>query len=548
MSSARTIPDFARKTRLRLGTLSACLCAALFLSLPGTAQADADLPRIALPDPMPAPPLTMLLPVPETRIDAAISALDELGQSILDRSGVPGLAVAVVHGGQTVYARGFGLRAVGDPALVDADTVFLLASVSKPVGATVVATQVAAGRVSWDDPVRSYLPWFDLGDPWISEHVTIGDLYAHRSGLPDHAGDDLEDLGFDRRAVLDRLALLPKGRFRLDYAYTNFGLTAAAEAVASAAGTDWASLSEQTIYQPLGMTATSSRHVDFMARDNRASSHVPNGDTYVIADRRQPDAQSPAGGVSSSVHDMARWMAMVLGNGTLDGTPVIAPEALRPALSPQMISGLPMQVSARSGAYGYGFNVGVRPSGRVELSHSGAFALGASTSISMLPDLGLGIVVLTNAPPTGAPEALAAAFLDRVELGLETRDWLAGYSRLMAPLSAPVGQLVGATPPTDPAPAQPDPAYLGTYHSAYFGPAEVSAGPDGLELALGPDKQTLALQHWDGDSFVVTPDTENQPTGSISQVTFQIDATGAAANMWVEHLDGDGLGAFLRQD
>jgi len=366
---------------------------------PCAADMDSSLPALALPDPMTAPPMAVLLSVPKERIMTAVSTLDDLGQNVLTHTGIPGLAIAVVHDGRTIYARGFGIRAAGRPERVDADTVFLLASLSKPVGATVVATQVDAGRVQWDSPVRDFLPWFDMGDPWVSDHVTIGDLYAHRSGLPDHAGDDLEDIGFDRRAVLERLALLPKGAFRTKYAYTNFGLTAAAGAVVAAAGMDWATLSETALYSPLGMTSTSSKHADYMARDNRASSHVAVGDGYAVADTRQPDAQSPAGGVSSNVQDMARWMAMVLGRGMAEGSRVVSEEALLPALSAQMIRGAPMDISARPGAYGFGFNVDTRLSGRVMLSHSGAFALGASTSVAMVPDLDLGIVVLTSAPP-----------------------------------------------------------------------------------------------------------------------------------------------------
>ncbi|WP_201742155.1 serine hydrolase [Mangrovicoccus ximenensis] len=149
--------------------------------------------------------------------------------------------------------------------------------------------------MNWTSPVRDFLPWFDLGDDWVSGHVTIGDLYAHRSGLPDHAGDDLEDIGYGRREVLERLGKLPQGPFRAQYAYTNFGLTAAAEAVATAAGTDWAALSEEAIYKPLGMTSTSSRHADYMGRANRAAGHVPGEGGYEAADLRQPDAQSAAG-------------------------------------------------------------------------------------------------------------------------------------------------------------------------------------------------------------------------------------------------------------
>ncbi|WP_217898817.1 serine hydrolase [Puniceibacterium sediminis] len=511
------------------------------------AHAQPSLPVLAIPEPIPAPPMTVLLPVPQDRIESAIVSLDDLGQEMLERSGIPGLAIGVVQNGDIVYMRGFGVRTAGQPTPVDPNTVFLLASLSKAVGATVVAQQVGEGRVDWTSPVRDFLPWFDMGDAWVSDHVTIGDLYAHRSGLPDHAGDDLEDIGYDRRAVLQRLGLLPQHAFRAHYAYTNFGLTVAAEAVATAVGIDWADLSENVLYGPLGMTSTSSRHADFMARENRASSHIITDGHYVETDLRQPDAQSPAGGVSSSVRDMSRWMAMVLNDGTIDGLQVVPAEALRPALSPQMISRAPMATSARTSSYGYGFNVGVRPSGRVELSHSGAFALGAATSFTMIPDLGLGIVVLTNAPPTGAAEAISASFADRVELGQDSRDWLSGYAPLMAALTAPVGSLVGVPAPTTPEMPRPNAAYVGTYENEYFGATTVEEVNGRLVLRLGPDQHTLTLTHWDKDSFVAHPVTENQPEGSVSRVDFaSIDRI--ATTVRIEHLDHEGLGRFERLD
>lgn len=524
------------------------LAGLLAATSPSAADMVSRLPTLALPDPMTAPPMAVLLPVPEERIMTAVSTLDDLGQNVLTHTGIPGLAIAVVHDGRIVYARGFGKRAVGHEDRIDADTVFLLASLSKPVGATVVATQVGAGRVDWDSPVRDFLPSFDLGDPWVSDHVTIGDLYAHRSGLPDHAGDDLEDIGFDRSTVLERLALLPKGAFRAEYAYTNFGLTAAAEAVAAAAGMEWATLSEAALYAPLAMTSTSSKHADYMARDNRASSHIAFGDEYAVADTRQPDAQSPAGGVSSTAQDMARWMAMVLGRGMAEGSRVISEEALLPALSAQMIRGAPMDISARPGAYGFGFNVDTRLSGRVMLSHSGAFALGASTSVAMVPDLDLGIVVLTNAPPVGVAEGITASFLDRAELGADSRDWLAAFAPLMTPLSAPVGHLVGAEPPVDPAPVGPAERYVGVYDNAYFGPASVAASNGLLVLKLGPNNRELPMQHWDGDTFVVNPVSENQPAGSVSLVEFLEVSPESGKALQIEHLNGEGLGVFRHRE
>src|SRR5690606_681370 len=158
----------------------------------------------------------------------------------------------------------------------------------------------------------------------------VGDLYAHRSGLPDHGGDDLELAGYGRKQVLERLHYLPTEPLRTHYAYTNFGLTGAAEAVATASGTDWESLSEQVLYRPLAMDATSSRYADFMARSNRASSHVLTNGAFQVSPQRQPDAQSPAGGVSSSVNDMSKWMALMLHEGEYQGKRIVPRDALLP--------------------------------------------------------------------------------------------------------------------------------------------------------------------------------------------------------------------------
>ncbi|WP_417586290.1 serine hydrolase [Pararhodobacter oceanensis] len=536
-----TRPDATLHPSLRLKPVGAGVALAFCLAKPLAAQTPAPLPQ-----PIGPPDQYVALAVSAAQIAQAIAALDDIIADIWQRSGVPGLAVSVVHNGDTVYARGFGQRRVDADHAVDADTAFLLASLSKPIGATVIARLVSQGVVTWDTPMRELLPWFALSDDWVTQHVTIGDLYAHRSGLPDHAGDLLEDIGYQRREVLERLSQLPLNPFRASYAYTNFGLTAAAEAAAAAAGQDWADLSQELLYAPLGMQATTSRHADFIARENRASSHIPTPEGYAVADLRQPDAQSPAGGVSSSVRDMAAWMALILGNGRVNGDALITPEALLPAVSPQVISSPPRQMEARAGAYGYGFNVAVQPSGRVALSHSGAFALGAGTSVSMIPSLGLGITVLTNAAPTGAAEAISATFLDMAQFGQPTRDWFAGYSALMATLMAPFGELAGAERPVDPAPPHDLSTYAGRYQNSYYGPVEVIAVGGALSLVIGPIGQVEPLSHWDGDDFTLAPFTENAPAGSISRVTFSAPEAGQSNTLRIEHLDPYGMGEFHR--
>jgi len=480
------------------------------------------------------------------QIAAAIAKLDGIAKSVMERSGVPGIAIAAVHEGQTVYSKGFGVRRLGETAAVTPETVFQLASLSKPVGATVVARQVSKGLVSWDSRMRDLLPWFALSDPDRSERLTIGDLYSHRSGLPDHAGDDLEDLGFDRRTILEQLKLLPLEPFRISYAYTNFGLTAAAEAVAEAAGTDWSSLSEEDLYGPLGMTATSSRFADYMAAENRAIPHSRNGSGFEPLFQRDPDAQSPAGGVSSTVMDLAIWLKMLLADGKHGGSQFLTSEALLPALSPQSFSDRPHSPDARSGFYGYGFNVGVEPSGRVRIGHSGAFLMGAGTCFAMIPSLDLAVVVLTNSAPVGAAEAIVASFTDLAQFGHETRDWYAGYSGLFEAFFVQRGRTVGSSAPAAAAPPPPTEACTGVYSNPYFGTVEVAADGGGLVLAAGPKPMIFPLEPWDGPVMVFDFVTENAPPGSRSTLTFGNVANGPAQTVEVELFSDAGPTLFTR--
>ncbi len=201
------------------------------------------------------------------------------------------MAIGVVSRDEVVYLKGFGVREAGTDQAVDADTVFQLASVSKPIASTVVAALVGDGVVGWDDHIVDHDPTFQMYDPWVTREVTLRDMFAHRSGLPDHAGDLLEDLGYDRTEVLHRLRYQrPDTSFRSTYNYTNFGLTEAAVAAARAAGESWEDLSAERLYRPLGMTATSSRFADFEAAPNHALTHVQVDGRWEPRYVRDPDA------------------------------------------------------------------------------------------------------------------------------------------------------------------------------------------------------------------------------------------------------------------
>ncbi len=527
----------------------AVLAAAVALVLSGCGADEPAEPAPAIPTALAGQPPQLAVDntIGPGAVQHAVDSIDQLAADLMKASGIPGLAVAVVYGGKTLYAKGFGVKDVragaGQQNRVDADTVFQLASLSKPLGATVVAHQVGAGAIGWDTPVASKLPWFQLSNPDITRMVTVGDMYAHRSGLPDHAGDLLEDLGYDRRYVLDHLRDLPLDPFRISYAYTNFGVTAAAEAVAAGAGKKWEDLSDEVLYRPLGMASTSSRFADYAARPDRAVGHIRVDGRYEPAAGntvRDADAQSPAGGVSSSVNDVARWMTMLLGDGSYGGHQIVDPKALLPAVTPQITSDRAADPAMRSGFYGYGFNVGTNAAGRVQLSHSGAFELGAGSNFLMIPSADVAIVALTNATPSGVAEALTAQFADLVQFGEVRQNWYQLYhDNAFAPMERPVGSLVGKTPPAKPAPPQPLPSYAGTYANPYWGPARVSESGGKLTLTLGP-KLVAPLTHWDGNVFTFSMVNENSPPGSISTATFD------GNRLVLEYFDADGKGTFTR--
>ncbi|MGW8761557.1 serine hydrolase [Streptomyces sp. NPDC055815] len=491
--------------------------------------------------PGPSPPPDQPPPqLDDADVQRAVDRLDGVVQDAMKRTGVPGVAVAVVHDGKVIHLKGYGVRKAGESAAVDADTVFQLASVSKPIASTVVSG--AVGTEGWTRPVAPHVPGFALKDPWVTSHVTVADLFSHRSGLPDHAGDLLEDLGYDRPYILSHLRYEPLTPFRASYAYTNFGLTAAAQAVADEKGVPWEKLAADTLYRPAGMNSTSSRFEDFEKSSDRAWGHVKVDGAWKPEFVRDPDAQSPAGGVSSSARDMAIWLRLQLGDGKLDGRQIVAADALERTHWPESVASPARAPAGRTGFYGLGWNVSYDDEGRLRLSHTGAFAEGAHTNVTMLPGEQLGIVVLTNTSPVGVADAVALDFFDIAQTGEISRDWIPLVDALYQQ-QADEGRSKTdyAHPPSGAAPAKAADTYAGTYESPYYGRAQLVADSDGtLSLDLGPKPQRYRLTHYDGDTFSFPTAGENAV--GLTGVTFTPDGK----SFTVEYLDTEGLGTFHR--
>lgn len=481
-------------------------------------------------------------PVTAEQVNKALAALDDLAAK---QTSVPGLAIAVVFQEKVVYAKGFGVRDVNVKASVDADTVFQLASLSKPIGATVVASLVGASRITWDSGLSELNPGFVLWDPWVTHEVTIRDMYAHRSGLPSHAGDLLEDLGFNRAEILRRLRYQPPASsLRSAYAYTNFGVTAAAVAASKAYGMEWENASEEKLYRPLGMRSTSSRYSDFSARPNRALLHVLVDGKWEQKFQRDPDTEAPAGGVSSSVNDLTKWVRLELGNGKFEGKTVVDEKALLERRRPHMLTGY-NPITKVPNFYGLGWNVSYDEHGLLHLNHSGGFDLGAATYVHLVPGQQLGIIVLTNAYPIGFAEGLGTTFVELALFGRSTHNW---FELFRAAFSNP--EVTGLTPGFDyaepPASAaaglNPD-AYTAKYANDYFGELKVTQQDGVLTMAVGP-KESFPLKHYDRDTF--SYETRGENAVGLSGVTFLVAPEGKATQVRVEALDVRGQGTFKR--
>lgn len=496
-------------------------------------------------DPHASPPADAVA-IPKGSREQAVKELPRVVQDIMKRSHVPGMAVAVVIDGKTVLTQGYGTREVGKNAPVDAGTVFQIASISKSLSATVAALEVSQGVVAWDDPVARYLPDFKLSNAYVSEHGSIGDFFAHRSGLPGTAGDDLEDLGYTRAEVMARLRLLPLDAFRTSYHYANFSTTIGAEAVAKAVGRPWESLAQDVLFKPLGMTSTSYRYDDFMARNNRAVLHGYQKGAFVPLGQRNADQQAPAGGVSSTAGDMAQWLKLLLADGEFQGKRMIAAGALLPALSPQSFSARAHNLDARSGFYGYGFNVNTELGGRPSMGHSGAFLMGTGTTFRIVPSAGIGIVVLTNGAPVGAAESVAATFIDTALYGKPTRDWFAAYNGVMQGFFEPQADLSTQAKPANGKPARALSQYTGHFDNPYYGPAEIQEADGGLSLVLGPKGMRFPVKHWDGDTYAFAPVGEAELVDSRASIVFKMDQ-GKASGFDIKFYDDAGMGHWSRK-
>jgi CubicO group peptidase (beta-lactamase class C family) len=484
-----------------------------------------------------AAPLT-----PEVRQPGAAppSDLDAWVQRAMAAFEVPGLSLAIVKDGSVVVARGYGVRRLGEPAAVDARTLFGIASNTKVFTATALGILVDEGRIRWDARVIDYLPWFQMSDPYVTREMTVRDLLVHRSGLGLGAGDLLwwPASTYTRREIARRLRYIPLATsFRSAYAYDNVLYLVAGEVIEAVSGQTWEAFVRSRILERVGMTSSNVRHSDATKGGNVATPHAPVGGTVRPIAPFDSDNTNPAGGINSNAGDMAKWLLVQLAEGRLpDGTALITPTTARQLstlVTPIPVGeGAPELRELRPNFNGYGLGLFLRDyRGHKLLTHTGGLP-GYVSKVAMIPDARLGIAVLTNQESGAAFEAITSHILDSY-LGAAATDWIAAYQAIEKRSAASSAPAVMARPGAS-APSLPLERYAGTYHDPWYGDMTIASDPGGQGLTIRFERTPLlsgSLQHWRHDTFVARWTDRELRADAFVTFALNADATIDAVRM-----------------
>jgi CubicO group peptidase (beta-lactamase class C family) len=451
----------------------------------------------------------------------------------LDAWEVPGCAVAAVRGGRVELAGGWGLRDREAGLPVTQDTLFAIGSVTKAFTATTIGALVDEGLLEWDRPLRDYVPGVRLHDPFASDRLTIVDLLSHRSGLPRH---DLTWLGQPTRSraeIVRALRFLPLSRdLRQEFQYCNLGYLVAGHVVEALSGVPWEDFVRGRLLGPLGMRRSNLSVDEMLADADHAAAYTRRDGVVVSVPQRPLPSMAPAGAINSSAADMARWLQAQLAGGQLDDVTVMSAATAKRQLTPHMLmpdSGLMPGLTQY--AYGLGWAIGHYRDHKLAM-HSGGID-GFATHCMLLPDDGIGVVVLTNTSSSLMHMVVACRVLDEL-LGAEPLDVFSVLkpvfdSALAGSHEAKAARRVVSGAP----PARPLSAYAGEYEHPGYGTLAITLDGDTLKPSFGTMNLGLAHRHYETfdltwheltDQPVVFPLTFlSDPDGDISALTVQFE-------------------------
>ncbi|HEU0115771.1 MAG TPA: serine hydrolase domain-containing protein, partial [Thermomicrobiales bacterium] len=446
----------------------------------------------------PAPALDLAGVAPQPLTGERRAAFDAYLAGSLAQFGVPGASVAVVENGAVVYARGFGVRALGGTQPVTADTRFMIGSVTKSMTSLMAATLVDGGWLSWDTPLHALLPDFRLADPALTNKVTVADSFCACTGIPRHdmpllfEGDALTPPRLITSLANVKPTAKPGEKFQYSnqmYAIGGYAATIAAGGSPNDLVRAYRLAMTDRVLDPIGMTQSSFALEDVLASRNYAEPHAAGLDGVtrrvpVLAEDRFVHSGEPAGGLWSTASDMARYLQTQLAGGVApDGVRVVSSENLTRTWTKRVAMPSPAEptpLAAAAQGYAMGWITGAWHGQRL-IQHDGS-TLGFESQVAMLPDAGVGVVIVTNGGAGASLFTLAAQYrlfesLYDVppEIGPLATKAYAAQQHLLATYTASLA-------PVDPTAVAP---FLGRYHNPELGDVTLSRQDDDLLLDAG---------------------------------------------------------------
>lgn len=447
--------------------------------------------------------------------------IDELVERAMKTFNVPGISVAVIKDDQVVHSRGYGVRSLQSNLPMTAETLVGIASNSKAFTAAALAILIDEKKLRWDTRVTSVIPEFKLYNPYVTDEFTVMDLMTHRSGLGLGAGDLMffpDGSDFTIQDVIHNLRYLKQvSSFRSKYDYDNNLYIVAGEVIKRVSGLSWEEFIEQKIMRPLNMNASAASITRLKNSENMVHPHVPVNGKLQVVPFRPNEVINAAGGIFSNVVDMSKWMRMQLKHGVYPAAEqgkelrLFSERVQHEMWSPQTI----LQTGTNTGSYNthfssYGIGWFVTDvHGYKQVTHTGGL-LGMVTQVTLIPEIGLGIVVLTNQESGSAFTSITNTIKDSY-LGMPAIDRVKeNHERLMKRAAendavvAEVWKAIDAQQKTN-AKAPVELSQLaGKYKDAWFGEVEISLQKNRLWFA---SKRSPALtgemQFYKGTSFVV---------------------------------------------
>ena len=482
----------------------------------------------------------------QTLFSQALSSkqIDSIVQSSMTAMPLAGLAVAIVKDGEVVHSKGYGVSSIESGNKVDENTLFAIASNSKAFTTAALAMLIDEGKLNWNDKVVDYIPEFKMYDPYITANFNIVDLLTHRSGLGLGAGDLMffpDGSDFTVEDVLKSFQYQkPVSAFRTKYDYDNLLYVVAGELVARISGMSWAEFVENKIMKPIGMTRSAGVYQRVADKSNVAFPHSTKKGALIQLEPylKNDEALGAAGGIYSSVNDLSKWLLLHLNNAKygkdLKKELISAQnhaELWKPHTNIKFNVEPNLPYRSHFKAYGLGW-VLQDMAGVVTVEHTGGLPGMLSRTI-LIPELNVGIVVLTNTDPGGYSYWTIAMEIADAYLGVERKDWILWAEKRIQKMEKKGDSITTAVWDVV---SNANSGYLefndfvGTYRDNWFGDIQVNLKDGKLWFkSLRSPKLTGEMFFYKGNTFAIKWNYTDMSCDAFA--IFGLDQNGKAINI-----------------